>query len=195
MQPSVTKARAAGTYRALEARMSHRIIILSVALASAACSHEHPARTAANQAITTTTTATTSGNANGQREVIVSDDIVRTCQLHFSNTDQAPKFDYDQSGLLPEDASVLDQVAECVTNGPLKGRAVRLIGRADPRGEVEYNFALGESRATTVKRFLSGHGVDGHRISTTSRGKLDATGTDEDSWRRDRRVDIVLDNS
>jgi hypothetical protein len=35
-------------------------------------------------------------------------------------------------------------------------------------------------------------GVDHREISETSRGKLDATGTDDASWRRDRRVDIAL---
>lgn len=171
--------------------MSHSTLAMLTACALVCgCSHDHPVQTPQG-GITTTTT----GSNSGQHDVSVADDIVRTCQLHFNNVDQAPKFDYDQSGLLPDDENVLDQVAQCVTNGPLKGRSVRLIGRADPRGEVEYNFALGESRATTVKRFLSTHGVDGSRMSTTSRGKLDASGTDEGSWRLDRRVDIVLDKS
>lgn len=173
------------------ARMSHTTLAMAALCALVCgCSHDHPA-----QSPTSGITTTTTSGRDGQRDVSVADDIVRTCQLHFDNVEQAPKFDYDQSGLLPDDENVLDQVAQCVTNGPLKGRSVRLIGRADPRGEVEYNFVLGESRATTVKRFLSSHGVDDSRISTTSRGKLDASGTDEGSWRRDRRVDIVLDKS
>jgi hypothetical protein len=31
-------------------------------------------------------------------------------------------------------------------------------------------------------------------MASTSRGEMDATGTDETSWERDRRVDIMLAN-
>ncbi len=165
--------------------------MISVGVLCAACSHDHVVR-APEQAVTTTTSPASSGETS-HRDVTVSEDIARACGLHFDNVDQAPKFDFDQAALLPEDQSVLDQVAKCVTAGPLHGRSLRLIGRADPRGEVEYNFALGETRSAVVKRFLSSHGVSDGRISTTSRGKLDATGTDEDSWRtQGRRVDLEL---
>ncbi len=157
---------------------------------ASACSHDHVR--APNEATATTTTTTANSGSNRNRDLAVSDDIVRACNLHFSNVEQAPKFDFDQAALLPDDQSVLDQVAQCVTTGPLHGHALKLVGRADPRGEVEYNFALGETRSDVVKRFLSTHGVDGAKVSTTSRGKLDATGTDEDSWRKDRRVDLLL---
>jgi hypothetical protein len=83
-------------------------------------------------------------------------------------------------------------VAKCVTTGALKGRTLHLVGRADPRGTVEYNFVLGESRADSVSSYLEGLGVDSSRITSTSRGKLDATGTDEPTWQLDRRVDVDL---
>ena len=85
---------------------------------------------------------------------------------------------------------MLDQVARCVTTGPLKGRTLRLTGRADPRGEQEYNMTLGSSRADAVARYLRALGVTSNQLTETSRGKLDATGTDEASWQLDRRVDI-----
>ena len=73
---------------------------------------------------------------------------------------RAPKFDFDNSSLEPQDVTVLQQIAKCVTNGPLKGRSLLLTGRADPRGEVEYNFALGEHRADAVDTYLAQLGVD-----------------------------------
>jgi peptidoglycan-associated lipoprotein len=51
---------------------------------------------------------------------------------------------------------------------------------------------LGENRATNVKKAIAAEGLDPNKMSTTSRGEMDATGTDEASWARDRRVDIVL---
>jgi peptidoglycan-associated lipoprotein len=123
--------------------------------------------------------------------VAVSGDILAQCKIDFSNSAHAPKFDYDQSSLQPDDQQVLEQVSMCLTSGPLKGRSVQLIGRADPRGTTEYNMALGEHRAHEVDDFLHSHGV-ASRIRETSRGALDAKGHDEDSWRTDRRVDLIL---
>jgi peptidoglycan-associated lipoprotein len=124
--------------------------------------------------------------------VSVSGEIMDACNITFENVDRAPKFDFDKSALLPQDRNVLDQVAKCVTTGPLKGRTLKLIGRADPRGEVEYNFVLGEHRAGSVESYLAQLGVGQSKMAETSRGKLDANGTDEAGWQRDRRVDLVL---
>jgi len=122
-------------------------------------------------------------------------EIVRLCNLHVDvapTEEGAPRFDFDESKLSSQDESVLAQVATCLTNGPLAGRNVRLVGRADARGTSEYNFVLGANRASQVGQFLEQKGVQQPRIHETSRGELDATGTDETSMRDDRRVDILL---
>ncbi|WP_394835777.1 OmpA family protein [Pendulispora rubella] len=124
--------------------------------------------------------------------VAVSGDLMAACNIVINKTESAPKFAYNDHDLQPEDRAVLDQVAKCVTTGPLKGRSLKLIGRADSRGEVEYNFALGSHRADTVAGYLSQLGVEKAKLVETSRGKLDATGTEESSWAQDRRVDIAL---
>ena len=124
--------------------------------------------------------------------VHVDDDIARICKIQFDDVKRAPKFDYDQADLLLEDRDVLEQVAKCMTRGPLAGRHVSLVGRADPRGEAEYNMALGDHRADAVSGYLSHFGVPSAVLVQTSRGELDATGTDDDTWRLDRRVDLVL---
>ncbi|MFI5302902.1 MAG: OmpA family protein, partial [Polyangiales bacterium] len=80
----------------------------------------------------------------------------------------------------------------CFATGPLKGRKLSLIGRADPRGETEYNVALGQSRADAVQRYIGGRGVAASQLSSSSRGALDASGGDESGWAKDRRVDLVL---
>jgi peptidoglycan-associated lipoprotein len=51
---------------------------------------------------------------------------------------------------------------------------------------------LGQSRADAVGLYLAAHGLTRSRVSTTSRGALDATGHDETGWAHDRRVDIML---
>jgi peptidoglycan-associated lipoprotein len=124
----------------------------------------------------------------------ISDDLVKRCNLRFASVDRAPKFGYNDDELLPSDRDVLQQVAECLVRGPLKGRNVQLVGRADPRGTEEYNLGLGTRRAETVRSFLKRLGVPSERLSPTTRGDLDASGSDESSWQRDRRVDLQLVN-
>jgi peptidoglycan-associated lipoprotein len=129
----------------------------------------------------------------GTPNVSVSDDdLVAKCKLKFDNRATAPKFDLDRSELEAEDRAVLDQVAQCVTNGPLSGRAIELTGRSDPRGTDEYNMGLGARRAESVGRYLLRLGVPASQLSKTTRGEIDATGKNEAGWRLDRRVDIRL---
>jgi outer membrane protein OmpA-like peptidoglycan-associated protein len=123
--------------------------------------------------------------------IAVSEEILRRCEMDLGSVDKAPKFDFDRSDLLPSDIAVLDQVAECFSTGPMKGERMRLVGRADPRGSLEYNDSLGMRRANHVAAYLEGRGIDSGRVEEISRGKLDARGTDEPTWAVDRRVDIV----
>ena len=52
--------------------------------------------------------------------------------------------------------------------------------------------AGGGSRADAVFRYMVDLGVGRPRMTSTSRGEMDATGKDEASWAHDRRVDIEL---
>jgi peptidoglycan-associated lipoprotein len=125
------------------------------------------------------------------QSLAVSGDIVQLCGIKVS-TSAAPTFDYDKAELSPEDRAVLDQLATCLTTGALKGKSVSLIGRADPRGTDEYNLGLGSQRAGSVSSYLTRLGVQANQLGVTTRGSLDATGTDESGWQKDRRVDITL---
>ena len=88
----------------------------------------------------------------------------------------------------------MKQLSQCLTQGPLKNRRTRLVGHTDPRGSQRYNEQLGKSRANSVKGAMVALGVPATRILTESRGKLDATGTNETGWARDRRVEVLLAN-
>jgi peptidoglycan-associated lipoprotein len=124
----------------------------------------------------------------------VSGELDSLCALRFNDHGKAPKFDFDRFQLLEADRDVLDQVATCLTAGPLKGKKVQLVGRADPRGTEEYNLALGDIRAMEVVRYLLEVGVDDAQLAVLTRGELDATGRDDRSWQLDRRVDLQLMN-
>lgn len=123
----------------------------------------------------------------------ISADIAKLCGIKTSGTAN-PTFDYDKDDLAPEDRAVLDQLAQCLMTGALKGKTVALVGRADPRGTEEYNMGLGSRRAGAVSTYLARLGVGEPQLQATTRGALDATGTDEAGWQKDRRVDIQLAN-
>ncbi|MCA9618918.1 MAG: OmpA family protein [Myxococcales bacterium] len=65
-------------------------------------------------------------------------------------------------------------------------------GHCDPRGELTYNFALGQLRAGTVENHILARGVERSRVESSSRGELDAVGIDETSWALDRSVAISM---
>lgn len=145
----------------------------------------------AKKAVIPQVVETTSAKMPGK--IRVSDELVKLCKLTFDGSVQrAPKFEFDDSEIMAEDREMLAQVARCVTSGPLAGRALGLVGHADPRGELEYNMVLGEHRAESVFTYLALLGVSPEKMAKTSRGELDAAGKDEDGWWADRRVDIGL---
>jgi peptidoglycan-associated lipoprotein len=118
----------------------------------------------------------------------ISDEIVKACGISSADA----YFAFDSASLRTQDASLLQQIATCFTTGPLKGKNMKLVGHADPRGGSELNMTLGQSRADAVKTFMLGKGMDATRTLATSRGDMDAQGSDEPSWARDRRVDMMI---
>ena len=121
----------------------------------------------------------------------ISGDLVQLCGIKASAAPN-PTFDYDKDELSPDDRSVLDQLATCLLTGALKGKAVALVGRADPRGTEEYNLGLGSRRASSVGMYLVHLGVGEPQLAVTTRGALEASGTDEAGWQKERRVDVQL---
>jgi peptidoglycan-associated lipoprotein len=169
------------------------LVAASVVTLSTACGGAKPAD-ARNAPAPATASAPAAQDgrsaAPGPTQVSISDEIRTRCGI----PDEDAYFAFDSSRLRAQDRTPLDLVARCFTNGPLAGRSVKLVGRADPRGMSEYNLTLGQSRADSVGSYLSAHGMDKGKTRTTSRGAMDATGTDETSWQQDRRVDVLLAN-
>lgn len=101
-------------------------------------------------------------------------------------------FDFDQSGIRPDMARVLEQNAEYLKTIP--GRVVMIEGNTDERGTNEYNMALGERRAITIQQHLATLGIDSRSMRTLSFGEEKPlfTGQDEESYSLNRRADFVV---
>ena len=77
-----------------------------------------------------------------------------------------------------------------------KSLNVTIEGHADERGTREYNLALGERRANSVKDYLMTYGISGNRISVISYGKerpVDS-GSNPLAWSKNRRSVTVKAN-
>ncbi len=171
------------------ARVSLAAFVLGVAVpALVACGHDAPPPQTPAAPTAQPVLSSAPPARKSDQDVSLSQNIRDLCKI--DDSDRSPKFDFDSSQLSSSDRDILQQVAQCMTTGALKGKNIELIGRADPRGEQEYNMTLGSSRATAAHKFLDGLGIDDHRMSETSRGALDATGHDEEGYAKDRRVDI-----
>ncbi len=100
-------------------------------------------------------------------------------------------FDYNQSGIKPQYRRILDAHGSLLADFPqLK---VRLEGHADERGSREYNVALSERRAYSVRDYLRIKGVGAGQTDVVGYGEeVPATfGHGEGSWSKNRRVEII----
>lgn len=78
-------------------------------------------------------------------------------------------FGYDESELSGEARTTLDKQAAWLKQYP--NVSITVEGHADERGTREYNLALGERRANSIKSYILSQGVDGSRVNTISYGK------------------------
>lgn len=131
---------------------------------------------------------TTAEPSEDSSNVAVDERIKKMCNLPDAY------FAFDSAALTPSAKNMLEALTKCFSDGgPAAGKAISIVGHTDPRGEEQYNVGLGHRRAGSISSYLGNNGFAKDRISTTSRGEMDATGTDTKGWARDRRVEILLD--
>ena len=102
-------------------------------------------------------------------------------------------FDFDSSAVRPADVSNIEAVASYLRSHPRE--SVLVEGHCDDRGTEEYNRALGERRALSVREVLvSQMGLNADRVFTISYGEdIPAVeGENEGAWAKNRRAEFVL---
>ncbi len=102
-------------------------------------------------------------------------------------------FDFDSSAIRdPQAKEILATQAEWIKEN--HATSIVLEGHCDERGTKDYNIALGERRANSVKDFLVFLGVNPQYIKVVSYGKEKPAfiGCDEYSWKNNRRVVTII---
>jgi peptidoglycan-associated lipoprotein len=79
-------------------------------------------------------------------------------------------FDFDRSSIRPDAESTLKQNLDCIEKYG-EDATITLEGHADERGTNEYNIALGERRASSVKDYLTRMGASTTKLDTVSYGE------------------------
>lgn len=105
---------------------------------------------------------------------------------------QTVYFDFDRSELGPDARQSLAANARFLQERP--ELIVAIEGHADERGTGEYNLALGDKRAQTVRGYLGSLGVNGERTRPVSYGeeRPECTRSAEDCWWKNRRAAFVI---
>ena len=102
-------------------------------------------------------------------------------------------FDFNKATIRPDEIPVTDNNAKFLTQHP--DIKIMIEGHCDDRGSEEYNLALGDSRANSLKQSLEQHGVSADQLTTISYGKEKpfCTADDEQCWQQNRRDHVVLE--
>ena len=132
--------------------------------------------------------ATTNGNSGDAP----TGDPLAELNSELTRVGDRVHFALDRYDLSPEAEATLQRQAALLQN--VQVATITIEGHADERGTREYNLALGERRADTVRNYLIALGVAGERISVTSYGKErpECPETAESCWAQNRRGVTVV---
>ena len=132
------------------------------------------------------------------KNISVEDDLSETARVNKILNEKLIEvgdrvfFDYDQSSFKKEGIETLKRQARFLIAN--QNITVTIEGHCDARGTREYNLALGEKRAYSVKSFLTSLGVEDSRISIISFGKekLQSLENNEKAWAQSRTAITTL---
>ncbi|MBW1685555.1 MAG: OmpA family protein [Deltaproteobacteria bacterium] len=134
---------------------------------------------------TQTTPATPTGSEFEEGGVAPSSETTSMTDLG------AVYFAYDRYDIRADEKPKLRANADAILANS-SGGVITVEGHCDERGSEEYNLALGDRRASGVKRYLVDLGVPASRLRTVSFGeaKPAVVGHDESAWRYNRRSEF-----
>lgn len=100
-------------------------------------------------------------------------------------------FGFDQVAVTSSERKKIDQTAQYLKENPIY--RLRIEGNCDWRGTSQYNLALGDRRANSIKDYLQLLEISPTRIDTLSNGdQFSTTNGTEEEMNKDRRADLVI---
>jgi len=172
------------------------VLMMSAALASAACAHKRPkyeTPPSPSEANGGAAGSTGAGSDAANAGSVGSEDDAAGPQAGVL-AKRVIYFDFDSSEIKGEGTEVVAAHAKYLASHNYTH--IRLEGNTDDRGSREYNIGLGERRAQAVRRAMLLQGATEAQIATVSYGaeRPAVVGNDESAWSKNRRVEIVYLN-
>lgn len=164
--------------------------ILAATLLAAACTTDDAADGGASSDAGSTSSSSTSSTSTTDAGDAASSGPVYAAGSQEALVAEAGDrvfFGFDSSDLTAESRETLRRQAAWLRVNP--NVTVTVAGHADERGTRDYNLALGERRASSVRDYLVALGVEANRIRTISFGKERPAviGSNEAAWTANRR--------
>ena len=161
------------------------LTILAVAITLTSCASSKKSTEGVDNTNVDTTSTDSAANA-GAIELNGDSDTNRAGVL------KTVYFDYSSASITSSTRETLDSNAKFLKANA--GVKVQVEGHCDERGSIQFNLALGEKRAKSVRDYLVSQGIASGRISVISLGKEKPTafGHDEDAWSQNRRGNFVV---
>ena len=143
----------------------------------------------------TETSSSSTSSSTSQSEVVGGVYVgTETVEMLAIDVPDRVFFAYDSYSLAASAQATLSKQAKWLKANP--SVAIAVEGHADERGTREYNLALGDRRASSVKDYLMSQGISSNRISTISYGKERPvkSGSNDTAWAQNRRSVSVRTN-
>lgn len=141
-------------------------------------------------------TGTDMSGSDAQASIIADEALTVQQMLDEPDSPLATRviyFEYDSAKVSDDSLGVLEAHGNFIAgNGNV---SVRLEGHTDERGSREYNIALGDRRAQSVRRILLFQGASSDQLDTISYGEEQPAmlGHQESVWSQNRRVELVYE--
>jgi len=174
-----------------------RIIVIFLIFLFAGCTKQYitqPVKTDETKVTKTEgITKEKTGGAEVVREKVLTEEKLKTAALPTAKEEarfefKDALFDYDSYKIRQDARAALDSTAEWLK----KNKSINVVieGHCDERGTNEYNLALGERRAKSVRDYLASLGVASGRMTFITYGeeKPLCTEQDESCRQKNRRA-------
>jgi outer membrane protein OmpA-like peptidoglycan-associated protein len=101
-------------------------------------------------------------------------------------------FTTGKADLNPSGTASLERLASFLNRYP--DRSVAIEGHTDSNGEDDYNLALSQRRADSVKDYLTGHGIGSMRLAASGMGESRPLADNDSATGRrlNRRVEVII---
>ncbi len=114
--------------------------------------------------------------------------------INFALDDQVLHFATNKAELNDASTGFMNEIANYLNGNQEGWESLRIEGHTDNRGSDEYNQALSERRAETVRNILANAGIPAERLTSQGLGEAKpiAQGDNEKAWAANRRIEMIF---